>query len=173
MSLQLNNRFQNLNYMLLNIKCLNDSTKELYEKHSSFHKGDSGLDVFFQEDQVIKPKETVFIKLGISAEAFDVKDRIKITRVKTQSMTSYWLMPRSSISKTPLRMSNSIGLIDAEYRGELIVSVDNISNEPYEIKKGQRLFQIVNPKLQEIKMKLISELSNTTRGTGGFGSTGK
>ena len=45
---------------------------------------------------------------------------------------------RSSISKTPLRMSNSIGLIDGGYRGELKVYVDNISDDPFELKKGNR-----------------------------------
>ena len=84
----------------------------------------------------------------------------------------YFLAPRSSISKTPLRMSNSMGIIDAGYRGELIAVCDNISDQPYVIEKGVRLFQILNTDLVSFKEVIISEnLSDTSRGSGGFGST--
>ena len=53
-------------------------------------------------------------------------------------------MPRSSISKTPPRLCNAIGLIDAGYRGEIMAAVDNIKQESYEVEKGQRLFQLVS-----------------------------
>jgi dUTP pyrophosphatase len=85
----------------------------------------------------------------------------------------YLLMPRSSISKTPLRMSNSIGLIDAGYRGEIIAMVDNIKTEDYMIHIGDRLFQIVAMDGSPISFELVDDLSETTRGSGGFGSTGK
>ena len=87
--------------------------------------------------------------------------------------TSFQLVPRSSIWRTPLRQSNSIGIIDAGYRGHLMVPVDNISNEDYIIKSGERLFQIVHPSLEPIKVELVDEVSDTERGSGGFGSTGK
>ena len=81
------------------------------------------------------------------------------------------LVPRSSISKTPLRMANSIGIIDAGYRGEIIAVVDNIKNEPYTIKEGERLFQLVAPSMLSIKANLVTTLTESTRGKGGFGST--
>ena len=83
------------------------------------------------------------------------------------------LMPRSSIAKTPLRLSNSIGLIDAGYRGEIIAAVDNIKEQPHKISVGERLFQLVAMNGSKINFKLVSELTETDRGTGGFGSTGK
>ena len=82
-------------------------------------------------------------------------------------------MPRSSIPKTPLRLSNSIGLIDAGYRGELQAPLDNISDENYLVKAGTRLFQIVNPDLSTFSsINIVDKLSETDRGEGGFGSTG-
>jgi len=56
---------------------------------------------------------------------------------------AYYLFPRSSISKTPLRLANSIGLIDGGYRGEIVAMVDNIYDEDYEVKEGERYFQLV------------------------------
>jgi dUTP pyrophosphatase len=82
-------------------------------------------------------------------------------------------MPRSSISKTPLRLSNSIGLIDPGYRGEIIAAVDNIKSEPYTAKPRQRLFQLAAMNGSSIHFSLVDELSETTRGMGGFGSTGE
>jgi len=137
----------------------------MYQSHSTYHEGDSGLDLFFIEDTNIGPKETKLINLGISCEAFPTKDK--------EHNISYYLYPRSSISKTPLRMSNSVGIIDAGYRGNIMVSIDNISEEQYEIKKGQRLFQICSPILDSISFELTDALSDTARGEGGFGSTGQ
>ena len=139
----------------LKIKLLQDSLSEYYANHSTFHQDDAGLDLFCPEDIIINPGQQVAIKLGISCEP----------------SSSYFLVPRSSISKTPLRMSNSIGIIDKGYRGELIAMVDNIKRLPYEIKKGTRLFQIVSPALIPIQFSLVTELDSTTRGSGGFGST--
>ena len=84
----------------------------------------------------------------------------------------YLLIPRSSISKTPLRLSNSIGLIDGGYRGELIAYCDNISNDPYKVLKGQRLFQILAIDGVPLEIEMVSELSESIRGSSGFGSTG-
>ena len=84
----------------------------------------------------------------------------------------YLLMPRSSISKTPLRLCNSVGLIDAGYRGEIMAAVDNIKQDDYTISVGQRLFQIVAMDGSPLSFELVNELSLTSRGAGGFGSTG-
>ena len=145
--------------MKLNILPLNNKAKMMYENHGHFHEGDSGLDLYILESMIIKPNETKLIKLGISCENLNKK--------------SYFLMPRSSISKTPLRMSNSIGLIDAGYRGEIMASCDNIKDYQYEIKNGERLFQLVSYDMSPIIYNIVSELSCTSRGKAGFGSTGK
>ncbi len=145
--------------MKLFIKPLNEVAKVAYTEHGHFHDGDAGLDLYALEEQTIQPGETVAIHLGISCEPEDGR--------------AYFLMPRSSISKTPLRMANSIGLIDGGYRGELMAMVDNIKTEAFTVEKGQRLFQIVACDCSPIHYELTDELSETTRGSGGFGSTGK
>jgi len=145
--------------MKLIIKPLSEVARELYENHGHFHQGDAGLDLYAPEKIIFKPGETKGIKLQISCEPLDGK--------------AYYLFPRSSISKTPLRMSNSIGLIDGGYRGEIMAMCDNIKNFEYIVEKGQRLFQLVATDSSPIEYELKDELSNTTRGSGGFGSTGK
>ena len=145
--------------MKILIKILNVKAGQFYKNHGHFHDGDAGLDLYVLEDQIFKPGETKLIKLGISCEPEDGK--------------AYYLMPRSSISKTPLRMSNSIGLIDGGYRGEIMASCDNIKNFDYKVLSGQRLFQLVAADSSPISYELFSELSSTSRGSGGFGSTGK
>tara|TARA_B110000967_G_scaffold195330_1_gene224725 strand:- start:922 stop:1161 length:240 start_codon:yes stop_codon:yes gene_type:complete len=75
--------------------------------------------------------------------------------------------------RTPLRMSNSVGIIDSGYRGHLIGMVDNLSDEDYIVEKGTRLFQVCSPSLNNpIKLSIVQELSDTQRGDGGIGSTG-
>ena len=145
--------------MKLLIKPLNDLAKEYYNNHNHFHKGDAGLDLYVLEDQTFKAGETAKIKLGISCESTDGK--------------GYFLFPRSSISKTPLRLANSIGLIDGGYRGEIMAACDNIKDYDFSISKGDRLFQLVSADLSTIEFEIVKELSNSTRGSGGFGSTGK
>ena len=144
--------------MKLFIKPHNDIARELYRNHGHFHDGDAGLDLYVLEDIHFQPGETKAIKLGISCEP---KDGI-----------AYYLFPRSSISKTPLRMANSIGLIDGGYRGEIVAMCDNIKTKGYTAEKGQRLFQLVATDSSPIHYELVEELEMTTRGTGGFGSTG-
>ena len=82
-------------------------------------------------------------------------------------------MPRSSISKTPLRLANAVGLIDAGYRGEIMAAVDNIKDISYKVEMGQRLFQIVAMDGSSIQFDISYNLSDSARGKGGFGSTGK
>ena len=83
------------------IKPLNSAAKERYQNHGHFHDGDAGLDLYTLEELRIEPGETSFIKFGVSCQPVNGK--------------AYFLIPRSSISKTPLRMANSIGLIDGGY----------------------------------------------------------
>ena len=153
--------------MYLKLKPDNDVIKALYENHNSYHSGDSGLDLFVTET-VVLPKGSLAntLDFGISCEAF-------VHNSSQESNVSYYLYPRSSISKTPLRMSNSVGIIDAGYRGNIIACVDNIKSESYTIKQGDRLFHICAGNLEPIEFKLVDTLSETQRGTGGFGSTGK
>ena len=145
--------------MHLKIQPLSTHARDLYENHGHFHDGDAGLDLFVIDSLMVKPGETAIIKSYIACE-------------NTQG-NSYFLMPRSSISKTPLRQCNSVGLIDGSYRGEIMAAVDNVKNEPYTVESGQRLFQLVAMDGSPIHFELVSKLTETGRGEGGFGSTGK
>ena len=144
--------------MKLLIKPFSPLIKSIYSEHGHFHSGDAGIDLYTLEDQLIEHGQTKKIHFGIACENLD--------------SNPYLLIPRSSISKTPLRLSNSIGLIDAGYRGEIMASVDNIKKENYLIKKHQRLFQLVSMVGSPIEISLVDNLSETERGEGGFGSTG-
>ena len=144
--------------MKLFIQSLNNIAHDFYTDHGHFHDGDAGLDLYVLEDISFEPGETKPIKLGISCEPEDGN--------------AYYLFPRSSISKTPLRMANSIGLIDGGYRGEIMAMCDNIKDFTYTAEKGQRLFQLVAADSSPIHYELVKSLTKTTRGSGGFGSTG-
>lgn len=150
--------------MKLLIKTNNGYLKSLYTNHQHYNPGDSGLDLFCPEDIIIAAGETMKIDLQIQCEA--LHDNIENNNV------SYYLYPRSSIIKTPLRLANSVGIIDAGYRGNIIACVDNIKNYEFKIEKGSRLFQICGPSLEPIEIRVVNELSNSQRGSGGFGSTG-
>ena len=89
--------------------------------------------------------------------------------------TGYCLYPRSSLSKTSLRLANSVGIIDSGYRGDVIGMFDCI-NADYTIKQFDRLAQICAPSLVPIFVEMVRndmELGTTARGSGGFGSSGR
>ncbi|MBE6388719.1 MAG: dUTP diphosphatase [Lentisphaerae bacterium] len=84
------------------------------------------------------------------------------------------IRPRSGLAlKHSLMLTNSPGTIDAGYRGEVGVIMYNAGKQDFEIKKGDRIAQMVIAKLPEVKLVETGELSESSRGCGGFGSTGK
>ncbi len=145
--------------MKLYLRPLNRAARELYSDHGHYHPGDAGLDLFVLKEQTFAPGETATIHLGIQCQPEDGR--------------AYLLLPRSSISKTPLRISNSIGLIDGGYRGEIMAACDHIKTEPFTVHRGDRLFQLLALDGTPIEYELRDDLSETSRGDGGFGSTGQ
>lgn len=91
---------------------------------------------------------------------------------KGKASHGYMLVPRSSISKTGLRLANSIGIIDKNYRGKVMVVVDNVSDEDVLLKEGACYFQIVAFDGVLPRYQIEDVDNNTSRGSGGFGSTG-
>ena len=90
----------------------------------------------------------------------------------------YYMYPRSSISKTPLRLANSVGIIDSGYRGNLIAKLDHVKNDDasqdYHVEAGTRLIQVCSHNLLPFEsVRIVDELDATERGVGGFGSTGR
>ena len=116
----------------------------------------SGFDLFIPNDMICTGGAVTFLNHGVKC------------RMKDNS--GYYLYPRSSISKTPLMMANSTGIIDSGYRGDIIGAVRNLSEE-YVVEKNTRLFQICHASLKPFSVSIVSELDQTTRGEGGFGST--
>ena len=72
-----------------------------------------------------------------------------------------------------LTVAQGVGVIDPDYRGEIKVILVNLSNEPFELKPGERIAQLVVAQFTRIEWESVSELSETERGAGGFGSTGR
>lgn len=93
--------------------------------------------------------------------------------VETVPSMPLLMLARSSTGKSPIRLSNSVGLIDRNYRGEIMAIIDNVSDEPYEIRQGTRLFQLLPFSWGQIDgVNLVQNLSDTERGGRGWGSTG-
>jgi dUTP pyrophosphatase len=145
---------------------------------------DSGVDLPTPATQVIPPHTTVRIKLGIRATvrlALTYPNHITQKREGLVGGAAhrrpYWLVPRSSVSKTPLILANSIGVIDAGYNGELMAAFHNTSDKPYEVKQFDRLVQIVSGDLKPFYRITVrgpqERPDQTRRGDGGYGSTGK
>lgn len=139
---------------------------------------DSGIDIF-------NPSEVIAYKTASSRVGCGIKCAMYFNNGDGNMKPSgYYMYPRSSTgSKTPLRLSNSVGIIDAGYRGELIGYFDNIDkNYDYKICRDQRILQICSPNItypifpclvDDVKLldKHINDYDNA-RGAGGFGSTG-
>ena len=124
----------------------------------------AGVDLFVPNDVEFAPGERKMVSMGVRAVMVDWK-----------KFANYWMLPRSSMSKTGLMMMNSVGVIDKSYRGELIAALWNTTNDTVKVAAGQRLVQIVARDMDDIKLvTVVDELpgSVSERGEGGFGSTG-
>lgn len=136
-----------------------DVLAEFYVTGRRNHLTDSGFDLVCPAEVIVPARSTVFVDLGVRT-------------MREDSNCGYYLYPRSSLSKTPLRLANSVGIIDAGYRGTLKAAVDNTSDTDYTIRRGDRLFQICLPTLEPFSVLLAPVPRDTGRGEGGFGSTG-
>ena len=159
---------------------------------ASYPSGNSGFDLYcpnsarttineaIKEDgQVLVKNTTLMADMEVSAAMFKEEVGRKSGDFVTLNTipSGYCLYPRSSLSKLPLRLANSVGIIDNTYRGHLISALDLIGSakKKTEIDQYHRLVQICAPGLELFKVELVrqlEELGVTDRGTGGFGSTG-
>ena len=129
---------------------------------------DAGVDLFIPSRYELHQHTTTKIDYGICCSATIITDTMK------EYNTGFYLYPRSSLSKTPLRLANSVGIVDAGYRGHIMGMFD--ANRNYIIEEDSRQLQICAPGLIPIIPIVVDykeELGEITqRGSGGFGSTG-
>lgn len=124
------------------------------------HNTDAGLDLKSRVITSVFPQDTEFIPTGVCVE-------IPVGYVGL-------LFPRSSISKTPLRMANSVGVIDSGFTGEIKVPLYNTSEvEIKDIEQYDKIAQLVIVPCMSFELEAVDELEDTERGECGFGSTGK
>lgn len=118
------------------------------------------VDLYAIEDVLLRTKDVKVIRSGW---AFEIPEGYYID-----------VLPRSGLAcKKGIISLNSVGIIDSDYRGEVLTTMRNVSDEPVLISKGDRYAQIAVKKSIYITFKEVDELTPTDRGSGGFGSTGK
>ena len=159
-------RVGNCNMNTLYIKLVDENNLVgSYSKGITNYTTDCGYDLYCPDDLIVPAKAISFkINLKIQTRMEDNKG----------NNIGYKLYPRSSMgSKTPLRLTNSVGIVDPKYRGNLMIVVDNVSDSDYNIGVGDRLCQAVCFSGTPIISRVVCELDETDRGDNGFGSTGK
>jgi dUTP pyrophosphatase len=137
--------------MKIKIKKLNSNA--IIPKYAN--SGDAGMDVY----AISKNETEKFIEYGTGL-SFEIPEQYVML-----------IFPRSSVSNKSLSMCNSVGVLDSGYRGELKIRFYKHKREEYEI--GERIGQIIIIPYPNIDFEEVNELSETKRGEGGFGSTGK
>ena len=139
---------------VVKIKKSNDAKLPSYA-----HTGDSGADLYSTEDVVLEVGKITLIASGVHLaipQGYEAQVR-----------------PKSGLAlKHGIAFVNSIGTIDSGYRGEIKVIAINLGKEPYEVKKGTKIGQLVFQKVEQATFEETEDLDSTSRNNGGFGSTG-
>ena len=124
------------------------------------HIDDAGYDLYSRIDVELAPISGTAVPVGFAMEL--------------PSGYEAQIRPRSGLAaKHHITVTNSPGTVDANYRGEVKAILYNLGKEPFTIKRGDRIAQMVICKLPEIELKEVTGLSDSDRGTSGFGSSGK
>lgn len=186
------------NYYILNLHMTSAVPKNINNKYNSMldtinsvvnYKSpnyeklfDAGIDLYTIKNEIVnKNSLSNKIDLGINCSMMFV-NKDPMTNIVSKTPCGYYLYPRSSTgSKTPLRLSNSIGVMDSGYRGNVIACFDNMGKEDYNVGTGERLVQICSPNITYPTLLNIVSMAEdlnfedyiNDRGAGGFGSTGR
>ena len=123
--------------------------------------GAAGFDIsaYLEEPMTLNPGERALVPTGLF---FEVPEGYE-AQVRARSGLAI---------KKGIGLVNGIGTVDSDYRGEIKVPLINWGTEPFVINNGERIAQVVITSYERVKIKLVSELSDTERGEGGFGHTG-
>jgi len=128
-------------------------------KYQTDHSAGLDLCACIDRDIILMPGERVLVPTGVSIELPDGYEA--------------QVRPRSGLAiNHGVTVLNSPGTIDPDYRGEVKVILINLGKEPFVIKNGMRIAQMVISKFERVEVEVVEELSQTRRGEGGFGSTG-
>lgn len=137
-----------------------NTSKHSLPAYETIHSAGLDLRANIDSDIVLEPFRRVLVPTGLYIElpvGFEAQIR-----------------PRSGLAlKHGITVLNSPGTIDADYRGEIKILLINLSNEAFTIKDSERIAQMVVSKHERIEWKLVDKLSDTERGAGGYGHTGK
>lgn len=142
----------------MNIRVINKS-RNVLPAYETLHAAGMDMRAELNETIFLQPMERKLIPTGLHIElpvGFEAQIR-----------------PRSGLAyKFGISIVNSPGTIDADYRGEIKVLLVNLSTEPFEIKTGDRIAQMIVAKHEQVQWEQVEELTDTTRGHGGYGHTG-
>ena len=140
--------------MILKVKKLNPEAK----LPSYAHAGDAGMDLYALEDTEVLPGQVVKVRSGLAMEIPD--GFVGLCWTKSGLANNH-------------KIKISSGVIDSGYRGEVLMGIINLGAEPYIFKKGEKVLQMLIQKVERPEIVEAENLSETSRGEGGFGSTGK
>lgn len=139
----------------MKVKIINNSENKLPRYETE---GSAGMDIASNEDYILKPERRTIISTGLFVEipqGYELQVR-----------------PRSGMAaKYGITVLNAPGTIDSDYRGEIGVILYNSGQSNYEIKKGDKIAQLVLAPITQAEWEVVENLSSTKRGEGGFGST--
>jgi dUTP pyrophosphatase len=144
----------------LQVKILDERMRDQMPSYGT--PGSAGLDLRACIDAAIEiaPSQTVLVPTGLSIFVEDPRYAALI-------------LPRSGLGhKHGIVLGNLVGLIDSDYQGQLMVSTWNRSSQPFTLEPMERLAQLVIVPIQQVELKIVDEFAESSRGTGGFGSTG-
>lgn len=143
-----------------------ESISTLYEPHrqrSLQYDGDAGFDLPAPKDVVV-PADARGFKIDLGVIAYT-------TTSSGEPMAMAMQLRSSTATRTPLRMGNAPALLDANYRGTIIAIVDNLSHEPFQVRRGDRFFQLAAHDLRPFELREVRTIDQTNRGSRGLGST--
>lgn len=139
--------------MKLKIKKIHEDAKVPTRAHHD----DAGIDMYAYGEHIVAPGKTVMIPVGVALE------------IEEGNVGLIW--DKSSIGSKSIK--TLCGVIDAGYRGEVSIMVHNLGSEAYTFSHGHKVAQILIQKVEFPDIEEVEELSDSKRGMGGFGSTGK
>ena len=144
----------------MQIKVKKVKENAILPKRGSIDAAGADLYACLEEDLIIAPGKTKFVSIGISAEI-------------PQGYAGFVFARSGLASKSGIAPANKVGVVDSDYRGEFFVALHNHSSETRTVKHGDRIAQLIIMPVVMAEYIETDELSETERGSGGFGSTGK